>query len=73
MEELKMNYDSLEAKIIQRQNQYIQELEEQLDIYREKDKAQEKLIQALNETLELFAGEISRLKAEKNAESQKGQ
>lgn len=68
-----MNYDSLETKIIQRQNQYIQELEEQLDIYREKDKAQEKLIQALKETLELFAGEISRLKAEKNAESQKGQ
>jgi len=73
MEELRMNYESLEAKLIQQQNQYIQELEGQLDIYKEKDKAQEKLIQTLNEALELFAGEISRLKAEKDGENQKGQ
>lgn len=73
MEELKMNYESLETKLIQRQNQYIRELEEQLGIYKEKDKAQEKLIQTLNETLDLFAEEISRLKAEKEGGSQKGQ
>ena len=68
-----MDYASLETKLIQQQNQYIQELEEQLNIYKEKDKAQEKLIQTKNEALELFAEEISKLKAEKEKESQKGQ
>ena len=68
-----MNYESLETNLIQQQNQYIQELEEQLNIYKEKDKAQEKLIQTQNEALELFAEEISKLKAEKEKESQKGQ
>ena len=68
-----MDYASLETKLIQQQNQYIQELEKQLNIYKEKDKAQEKLIQTQNEVLELFAEEISKLKAEKEKESQKGQ
>ena len=68
-----MDYASLETQLIQQQNQYIQELEEQLSIYKEKDKAQEKLIQTQNEALELFAEEISKLKAEKEKESQKGQ
>ena len=68
-----MDYASLETKLIQQQSQYIQELEEQLNIYKEKDKAQEKLIQTQNEALELFAKEISKLKAEKEKESQKGQ
>lgn len=68
-----MNYDRLETKLIQQQNQYIRELESQLDFYKEKDTAQEKLIQALNETLALFAEEISRLKAEKEDKNQKGQ
>ena len=68
-----MDYASLETKLIQQQNQYIQELEEQLYIYKENDKAQEKLIQTQNEALELFAEEISKLKAEKEKESQKGQ
>lgn len=68
-----MDYASLETKLIQQQSQYIQELEEQLNIYKEKDKAQEKLIQTQNEALELFAEEISKLKAEKEKESQKGQ
>ena len=68
-----MDYASLETKLIQQQNQYIQELEEQLNIYKEKDKAKEKLIQTQNEALELFAEEISKLKAEKEKESQKGQ
>ena len=68
-----MDYASLETKLIQQQNQYIQELEEQLNIYKEKDKAQEKLIQTQNEALELFAEEIYKLKAEKEKESQKGQ
>lgn len=73
MEESNMNYDRLETKLIQQQNQYIRELESQLDFYKEKDTAQEKLIQALNETLALFAEEISRLKAEKEDKNQKGQ
>lgn len=60
-----MNYESLETKLIHQQNQYIRELENQLDFYKEKDNAQETLIQALKEALELFAEEISRLKAEK--------
>ena len=68
-----MDYASLETKLIQQQNQYIQELEKPLNIYKEKDKAQEKLIQTQNEALELFAEEISKLKAEKEKESQKGQ
>ena len=68
-----MDYASLETKLIQQQNQYIQELEKQWNIYKEKDKAQEKLIQTQNEALELFAEEISKLKAEKEKESQKGQ
>ena len=68
-----MDYASLETKLIQQQNQYIQELEEQLNIYKEKDKTKKKLIQTQNEALELFAEEISKLKAEKEKESQKGQ
>ncbi len=68
-----MDYASLETKLIQQQNQYIKELEEQLDIYKKKDKAQENLIQTQNEALELFAEEISRLKDEKEKESRKGQ
>lgn len=67
-----MNDKNLEARLIQNQNQYIQELESQLNIYKEKDKAQENLIQTLNEALELFAQEISRLKAEKADKNQKG-
>ena len=60
-----MNYESLETKLIQKQNQYIRQLEEQLAVYGKKDKAQELLIEQLNQSLELPAGELSRLKTEK--------
>ena len=46
-----MDYASLETKLIQQQNQYIQELEKQLNIDKKKDKAQEELIQTQNEAL----------------------
>ena len=60
-----MNYESFEKKLIQQQNLLIKQLEEQLEVYREKDKKQELLIEKLNCALNIFAGEISRLKAEK--------
>ncbi len=58
-----MNYESLETKLIQQQNLYIRQLEEQLAVYEEKDKAQELLIEQLNQTLDLFAQELSHAKA----------
>lgn len=66
-----MNYESLETKLIRQPSQYIQQLEEQLGVYKEKDKVQEQLIQNLNNALELLSGELSRVKAEKESEIQK--
>ena len=43
----------------------LRQLEEQIDIYREKDKNQELLIEKLNCALELLAEELSMVKAEK--------
>lgn len=60
-----MNYESFEKKLIQQQNLLIKQLEEQLEVSREKDKKQELLIEKLNCALTIFAEEISRLKAEK--------
>ena len=57
-----MDYESLETKLIRQQNEYIRQLEEQLSVYREKDKAQELLIEKFSRTLEIFE---SRVKAEK--------
>lgn len=54
-----------DAQLIRKQNQYIRQLEEQLAVYEEKDKAQELLIEKLNEALELFAQELSEAKAKK--------
>ncbi len=65
-----MNYESLETKLIQQQNLYIRQLEEQLAVYEEKDKAQELLIEQLNQALDLFAQELSHAKAQKE-DSQK--
>lgn len=59
-----MNNEKLETTLIQQQR-YIRQLEEQLAVYEEKDKAQELLIEKLNRALELFAEELSRTKAEK--------
>lgn len=54
-----------DAQLIRKQNQYIRQLEEQLAVYEEKDKAQELLIEKLNEALEFFAQELSEAKAKK--------
>ncbi len=55
-------------QLIKKQEQYIRQLEEQLAVYEEKDKAQELLIEKLNQTLDLFAEELSRQKAEQEKE-----
>ncbi len=60
-----MKHENFEAKLIRQQNLYIRQLEEQLNVYMEKDKAQELLIEKLNRTLELFAEELASVKAEK--------
>lgn len=62
MEDTEMDRKNLEADLIRKQNQYIRQLEEQLAVYKEKDTAQELLIEKLNQTLDLFAEEISRAK-----------
>ncbi len=60
-----MKYENLEAELIRQQNLYIHQLEEQLNVYIEKDKAQELLIEKLNHALDLFAEETARGKDEK--------
>ena len=54
-----MNYESLETKLIRGQNEYIRNLEEQLRVYQEKDRAQELLIEKLSRTMELLKEELS--------------
>lgn len=56
--------EKYQTGLIQSQNRYIRQLEEQLTVYEQKDKAQEQLIEKLNEALSLFAEELSMLKAE---------
>ena len=46
-------------QLIKKQDLYIRQLEEQLAVYEEKDKAQELLIENLNRALALFAEEVS--------------
>lgn len=65
-----MDYENFETRLIQQQNLYIKQLEEQLDVYREKDKAQELLIENLNRILDIFGEEITRLKAENEGKHQ---
>ena len=60
-----MKHENFEAKLIRQQNLYIRQLEEQLHVYMEKDKAQELLIEKLNHMLDLLAEELARVKAEK--------
>ena len=55
-------------QLIKKQELYIRQLEEQLAVYEAKDKAQELLIEKLNQTLNLFAEELSRQKAEQKKE-----
>ena len=68
-----MNYESFETKLIRKQNIYIRQLEDQLDVYQEKDKAQELLIEKLNQALELLSEELSRLKLEQEKNARKGE
>lgn len=68
-----MDYESFETKLIRKQNIYIRQLEEQLDVYQEKDKAQELLIEKLNQALELLTEELSRLKLEQKENARKGE
>ena len=49
----------MENELIRKQHRYIRQLEEQLSVYQEKDKAQEALIENLKQALEIFAEEIS--------------
>lgn len=60
-----MNHERFEVKLIQQQNLYIQNLEEQLEVCEEKIKTQELLIEKLEEALTLFGEELSKIKAEK--------
>lgn len=66
-------YESFETKLIRKQNIYIRQLEDQLDVYQEKDKAQELLIEKLNQALELLSEELSRLKLEQEKNARKGE
>lgn len=64
-----MNIERFETELVQQQSRYIRHLEEKLAVYEEKDKAQELLIEKLNQALELFAEELSRVKAEKGEQN----
>lgn len=66
-----MNHERFERKLIQQQNLYIQNLEEQLGICEERIKTQELLIEKLEEALTLFGEELSRIKAEKGQPARK--
>ena len=60
-----MKSENHETELIRKQNLYIRQLEEQLYVCMEKDKAQELLIEKLNHMLELLTEELARVKAEK--------
>lgn len=55
------------AELLHRQDLYIHILEEQLDVYEQKDQAQTLLIEQQNRMLELYEKEISSLKWELEA------
>lgn len=57
-----MQYEKLEKKLIQQQDIYIRQLEEQLAVYKEKDRTQEQLIENLEHALNVLSDELSRLK-----------
>ena len=71
MEGHKMDYSGLEKEIIHKQSAYIRQLEEQLDIYQEKDRAQELLIEEQGRMLELLKDELSRVKGGKTKDTSK--
>lgn len=69
MEGHKMDYRGLEKEIIRKQGAYIRQLEEQLDIYQEKDRAQERLIEEQGHMLDLLTAELSRVKGGKTEDT----
>ena len=60
------------GKTAGKQEQYIRLLEEELAIYKEKDRTQEELIGKLQQALGLFAEEVTRLKEGKGENTQEG-
>lgn len=59
-----MIHQNTETELIRQQGLYIRTLEEQPAVCEDRNKAQELLIEQLNQMLDLFAGEISCLKTE---------
>lgn len=59
-----MDHESLETKLIRQQSLYIKQLEEQLSVCEEKNKAQELLIAQLGQLIELLEEELTMIKTE---------
>ncbi len=64
-----MQHENLEKKLIQQQNIYIRQLEEQLAVYKEKDRTQEQLIENLEHALDVLSDELTRLKQGKKQDA----
>lgn len=73
VEGYRMDHESFETKLIRKQNLYIRQLEEQLKVYQEKDRAQELLIEKLNRALELLAEELSETRSLDKEDTRKGE
>ena len=72
MEGHAMDYRELEKEIIRKQGAYIRQMEEQIEIYQQKDRAQELLIEEQGRMLELLKDELSRVKGGKTKDTSKG-
>lgn len=66
-----MDYRELEKEIIRKQGAYIRQMEEQIEIYQQKDRAQELLIEEQGRMLELLKDELSRVKGGKTKDTSK--
>ena len=60
-----MDYKNFEKELIRKQSSYICQPEEQMDVYREKDRKQELLTEELNRMPELLNDELFRVKSKK--------
>lgn len=61
----------LEKEIIRKQGAYIRQMKEQIEIYQQKDMAQELLIEEQGRMLELLKDELSRVKGGKTKDTSK--
>lgn len=68
-----MDYRELEKEIIRKQGAYIRQMEEQIEIYQQKDRAQELLIEEQGRMLELLKDELSRVKGGKTEGTSSGE